>query len=181
MLIMKPLLDLKFSITCWCQLSSATICLPRTVKNKTRSAWVMHVLCSFPDPLPWELGSMSQMKVKVTQLCLALCNSKDYTVNGILQSRILEWISFPFSRGFSQPRDWTQVSCIAGRLFTSWATREAQKYWSRWLTLFQHIFPTQESNGVSCVAGGFFTNWVIREAQLIIIADLKSVSVKSNI
>ena len=46
-----------------------------------------------------------QMKVKVTQSCLALCNSKDYTVNGILQARILEWISFPFSRGFSQPRD----------------------------------------------------------------------------
>ena len=38
----------------------------------------------------------------------------DYTVHGILQARILEWLAFPFSRGSSQPRDLTQVSCIAG-------------------------------------------------------------------
>ena len=47
-----------------------------------------------------------------------------------LQARILEWVAFPFSRGSSQPRNWTQVSCIAGRFFTSWAIREAQK-WKR--------------------------------------------------
>ena len=44
---------------------------------------------------------------------------------GIFQARILEWVAIPFSRGSSQPRDWTQVSCIAGRFFTIWATREA--------------------------------------------------------
>ena len=38
--------------------------------------------------------------------------------------------SFPFSRGSSQPKDRTQVSHITGRFFTSWATREAQEYWS---------------------------------------------------
>ena len=43
---------------------------------------------------------------------------------GILQARILEWVSMPSSRGSSQPRDWTQVSCIAGGFFTSWAARE---------------------------------------------------------
>ena len=42
----------------------------------------------------------------------------DYTVHGILQARILEWVAFPFSRGTSQPRDRTQVSHIAGGLFT---------------------------------------------------------------
>ena len=46
----------------------------------------------------------------------------------VLQARILAWVAFPFSRGSSQPRDRTQVSCIAGRCFTSWATREAQEY-----------------------------------------------------
>ena len=46
--------------------------------------------------------------------------------NRILQARILEWVAFPFSRGSSQPRDQTQVSCIAGRGFILWATREAQ-------------------------------------------------------
>ena len=45
--------------------------------------------------------------------------SIDYTVHGILQARILEWVAFPFSRGSSQPGDRTQVSCIAGRFFTS--------------------------------------------------------------
>ena len=59
------------------------------------------------------------MKVKVAQLCLTLCNPKDYTVHGILQARILEWVGFPFSRGSSQPRDRTQVSHIAGGFFTS--------------------------------------------------------------
>ena len=43
----------------------------------------------------------------------------DYTVHGILQARILEWVAFPFSRGSSQPRDRTQVSHIAGEFFTS--------------------------------------------------------------
>ena len=51
-----------------------------------------------------------------------LCNAMDYTVHGILQVRILEWVAFPFSRGSSQPRDQTQVSHIAGGFFTSWAT-----------------------------------------------------------
>ena len=54
-----------------------------------------------------------------------LCDPKDYTVHGILQARILEWVAFPFSRGSSQPRDWTQVSHTAGEFFTSWATKEA--------------------------------------------------------
>ena len=44
--------------------------------------------------------------------------------------RILEWVAYPFSSGSSQPRSRTGVSYIAGRFFTSWATREAQKYWS---------------------------------------------------
>ena len=67
-----------------------------------------------------------QMKVKVTQSCLTLCDPMDYIVHGILQTRILEWIANPFSREPSQPKDQTQTSCIAGGLFTSWATREMQ-------------------------------------------------------
>ena len=54
----------------------------------------------------------------------------DYTVYGILQTRILEWVAFLFSRRSSQSKDQTQVSHIAGGFFTSWATREAQEYWS---------------------------------------------------
>ena len=46
-----------------------------------------------------------EVRVKVTQLCLTLCNPMDYTVHGILQARILKWVAFPFSRGSFQPRD----------------------------------------------------------------------------
>ena len=73
-----------------------------------------------------------RVKVKVSQSCPTLCDPMDYTVHGILQARILEWVAFPFSRRSSQPRDRTQVSCIAGRFFASRATREAQEYWSGW-------------------------------------------------
>ena len=71
-------------------------------------------------------------KVTVSQLCPILCDPKDCIVSGILQARILQWVAFPFSRGSPQPRDWTQVSHIAGRFFTSWATREAQEYLSEY-------------------------------------------------
>ena len=70
-------------------------------------------------------GSFCLSEVKVSQSCLILCNPMDYTVYGILQARMLEWVTFPFFRRSSQPRDQTQVSCIAGGFFTSWTTREA--------------------------------------------------------
>ena len=73
--------------------------------------------------------------VKVTQSCPTLynpvdCNLPGFSIHGILQARILEWVAIPFSRGSSQFRDWTQVSHIAGKFFTKFDTREAQEYWS---------------------------------------------------
>ena len=64
------------------------------------------------------------------QSCPAFCNPMNYRLPGspvhrILQARILEWVSMTNSRGSSQPRDWTWVSCIAGGFVTNWATREA--------------------------------------------------------
>ena len=59
------------------------------------------------------------VKVKVAQSCPTLCDPIDYTVHGVLQARILEWVAFPFSRGSSQPRVQTQVSRIAGGFLTS--------------------------------------------------------------
>ena len=54
------------------------------------------------------------------------CNLVDCLPSmGFLQARILEWVAISFSRDSSWPRDWTQVSCIAGGFFTLWATREA--------------------------------------------------------
>ena len=71
------------------------------------------------------LCESEKVKVKITQSCSTLSNFMDYTVHGILQARILEWVTFPFSRGSSQPRDWTQNSCIEGGFFISWTIREA--------------------------------------------------------
>ena len=53
------------------------------------------------------------------------CNPPGSSVHEIFQARILEWVVISFSRGSSQPRDWTQVSCTAGKFCTDWATREA--------------------------------------------------------
>ena len=63
--------------------------------------------------------------MKVAQSCLIFFDPVDYTVHGILKARILEWVTVPFSRGSSQLRDLTQVSCIAGRVLKNSATREA--------------------------------------------------------
>ena len=55
---------------------------------------------------PWEISyDKSEVKVKVAQSYPTLCDAMDYTVHGILQARILEWVAFPISRGSSQPRN----------------------------------------------------------------------------
>ena len=50
-------------------------------------------------------GSSSESEVKVAQSCLTLCDPMDYTVLGLLQARVLEWVAIPFSKESSQPRD----------------------------------------------------------------------------
>ena len=122
--------------------------------------------------LPWD-----KVKVKVTQSCLTLCDPMDYKVPGILQPRILEWVAFPFSRGSSQPRDWTQVSCIAGKFLTSWATRGSPRI-LKWV-----VYPFSSGSSpprnwtaqinleeywteVSCIADGFFTSWETKKSTI---------------
>ena len=55
------------------------------------------------------------------------CSLPGFSIHGIFQARVLEWVAISFSRGSSWPRDRTQISCIAGRRFTLWATREAHQ------------------------------------------------------
>ena len=62
----------------------------------------------------------------MSESCSIMSDPMDYTVYGVFQGRILEWVTIPFSVVSSQPRDQTLVSFIAGRFFTSWATREVQ-------------------------------------------------------
>ena len=86
---------------------------------------------------------MKWSEVKVAQSCLTLCNPMDYIVHGILQARILKWVVFPYPGESSQPMNRTQVSHIAGRFFTSWATREAQMnclaFHQTWVLILQSV------------------------------------------
>ena len=82
--------------------------------------------CLLNLSLPLRTESESESRSVMWTLCVPM----DYTVHGILRAKILEWVSFSFSRESSQYRNRTQVSHIASRFFTSWVTREAQEYWS---------------------------------------------------
>ena len=64
-----------------------------------------------------------------------------YHLNHQGSSRILEWVAYPFSRGSSQPRNRTGVSCIAGELFTSWATRDTLLM----VSLLENFIPPDQS------------------------------------
>ena len=77
----------------------------------------------------------------VTKSGPTLCYPMDYSplgssVHGILQAKILEWVSILFSRGSSWPKDWTRVSFIASRFFTIWATRLQTGKWNWELSYF---------------------------------------------
>ena len=89
--------------------------------------------------------------MKVAQLCLTFCNPLNCSlpsssVDGILQARTLEWVAVPFSRGSSQPRDETQVSCIAGRFLPTEPPGIPKNIGVGSLSLLHGIFSTQESN-----------------------------------
>ena len=87
-----------------------------------------------PPRLPTTSNQRKESESEVSQSCLTLCNHMDCSlrcssVHGIFQARVLEWVAISFSRGSFGPRDWTQVSHIASRHFTLWATREAYPTW----------------------------------------------------
>ena len=103
-------------------------------------------------------GSICFYTVKLmlfAQSCPTLCNPMGCSppgssVHRILQARILEWVAMPSSRGSSRPRDWTQVSCIAGRSITIWATREPKCCIQDWGKNIQNCFLDITAQ-VSCV------------------------------
>ena len=84
-------------------------------------------------------------KVKVIQSCPTLCKPMDSTVHGILQARIVKWVASLFSRGSSQTRDWTRVPTLQENSLPA-EPQESPNTGVGSLSLFQWIFPTQESN-----------------------------------
>ena len=95
---------------------------------------------------------------------------------GILQARILEWVAMPSSRGSSQPWDKTQVSCIVGRLFIVWATREDQEYWEHW-SGYPIPSPGDHPNpGIKAGSTAWWQilNWLSYQGSLMVIIKLFS-------
>ena len=84
------------------------------------------------------------MKVEVTQSCPTLWDPMDYTVHGILQARILEWVAFPFSGASSQPRD--QTPALQADSLPTQPPGKPKNTGVGSLSLLQGIFQTQESN-----------------------------------
>ena len=79
----------------------------------------MGYVFALDEPVEWVVKVLQSLSNPVN------CSPPGSSVHGILQARILEWVAVPFSRGSSQPRDWTQVSFIASGFLTIWATKEA--------------------------------------------------------
>ena len=86
------------------------------------------------------------MKVKVAQLCPALCNPMDYTVHGILQVRILEWVAVPFSRGSPNPGIKPRSPALQVDSLQAEPHGKPKNTGVGSLSLLQQIFPTQELN-----------------------------------
>ena len=85
-------------------------------------------------------------EMKVTQSCPTLCNPTDYTVHGILQARILEWIAFPVSWRSSQPRDQPRSPTLQADSLPAEPQRKPKSTGVGSLSILQQIFLTQESN-----------------------------------
>ena len=107
-----------------------------------------HLLHWQADSLPLShLGSLYNMvMVKIFQSCPTLCNPMNYTVHGILQARILEWIAFPFSRALPNPGIKPRSLALQADSLPAEPQGKPQNTGMDSLSLLQRILPTQESN-----------------------------------
>ena len=111
------------------------------------------------------LGSSIKVKVKVTQSCLALCGPMDYlyTVHGIIQARILEWVAFPFSKGIF-PTQCSNPGLPHFRQIIYQLSHKGSPRRLEWVAypFSRGSFWPRNQTRVSCIAGRFFTIWAIR-------------------
>ena len=90
----------------------------------------------------WKLVAQSQ-----PTLCNPInCSLSGFSVHGILHTRVLKWVANSFCRRSSQPRGWTWISCIAGRFFIIWATREA--HWERKMLILSLYYSMSSMNSM---------------------------------
>ena len=94
---------------------------------------------------PWKINyAFIQLWIYIENIIKTLCDPMDChlpgsPVHGILQTKIVEWIAYPFSRASSQCRDRTQVSCIAGGFFTVWTTSGAHIYINTYVYMYTYV------------------------------------------
>ena len=127
--------------------------------------------CLHSNYLSWEIKQHDSWLASVNSSvshCFATtmdCSPPGFSVHGIFQAGILEWVAISSSRGYSWPRDQTQVSCIAGRRFALWATREAwkiypmniyQQHYQEWFKVCLLDFVVSDSRWSQ---GKLFTGW----------------------
>ena len=133
---MKYIIQLLSTLTHFCLLNLSKTeggisTLPLLLKVKVKVTQLCHGLYS-----PWnspgqntEVGSLSLLQgicpTQGSNPGLPHCRRILYQLSHKGSPRILEWVAYPFSSGSSQPRNWTGVSCFAGRFYTNWVTREA--------------------------------------------------------
>ena len=101
---------------------------------------------SFQAPSALFLTFKSQIKWSESRSVMSNSLQHHGLAHGILQARILEWVALPFSRGSSQPRDWTQVSCTSGGFLPAEPRGKPKNTGVDGLSLLQGIFQTQELN-----------------------------------
>ena len=158
------------AVTCTlCDLSSLTrdwTCAP-AVEAQSPDHWTAR---EFPQSAFWTWikifcsWHLDLHESEIFSVCPTLCNSMDYTVHGILQARILEWVAFPFSRRSPKPRDWMQVSHCRKILYQ--LSHKGRPTILEWVAYPFSRGSSRPRNwtGVSWIAGGFFTNWANRVA-----------------
>ena len=111
--------------------------------------------------------------MKVTQLCLTLCDPMDYKVHGILQARILKWVAFPSFRSLPNPGIKPRSPALQADFLPAEPQGKPKNTGVGSLFLLQQIFPPRNWTGVSCIAGRFFTTRTMREALQRAIVEVK--------
>ena len=95
------------------------------------------------------------------------CSLPGSSIHGIFQAKVLEWVAISFSKGSSQPRDRTQVSCIAGRHFTIWATwGVALAYWHNYELVIQRPPNRDQKQCVKQVTKNRVNKWTAGTAMV---------------
>ena len=115
--------ELKHTFTLWL-INYAFTYLPKRTTQTVTAVFVTEV-----SNEKWTESTNTESESEVAQLCPTLwdpvdCSLLGSSLHGIPQARTLEWVAISFSRGASQPRDRTRVSCTAGRRFNLWATTQ---------------------------------------------------------